>query len=72
MWVSVCELGVCNVTEDFGVEINKELSFRYAVISSMLRFMLSSRLGILSHVAHTVKFTELCSVQPGSCQSLLC
>ena len=29
-----CVSGVCNVTEDFQVEISKELSFRYAVISS--------------------------------------
>ena len=29
-----CVAGVNNVTDDFGAEINKELSFRYAVISS--------------------------------------
>ena len=29
-----CVSGVSNVTEDFGADISKELSFRYAVISS--------------------------------------
>ena len=29
-----CVSGVSNMTENFGVEISKELSFRYAVISS--------------------------------------
>ena len=34
-WVLAwCVSGVNNVTEDFGAEINRELSFRYAVISS--------------------------------------
>ena len=34
-WVLAwCVSGVNNVTDDFGEEINRELSFRYAVISS--------------------------------------
>ena len=34
-WVLAwCVSGVNNVTDDFGVEINRVLSFRYAVISS--------------------------------------
>ena len=34
-WVlDCCVSGVSNVTEDFVAEISKELSFRYAVISS--------------------------------------
>ena len=33
-WVMAwCMSGVNNVTDDFGTEINRELSFRYAVIS---------------------------------------
>ena len=47
--------GMNNVTEDFGTEINKELSFRLAVISSRHLFMLSSRSVILTPVAHTVR-----------------
>ena len=39
-----------NVTVDFVVEINKELSFGYAVISSWYLFILSSRCGILTPV----------------------
>ena len=35
-WVLAwCVSGVNNVTDDFGAEINRELSFRYAVISSI-------------------------------------
>ena len=34
-WVLAwCGSGLNNVTVDFGAEINKELSFRYAIISS--------------------------------------
>ena len=34
-WVLAwCVSGVNNVTDDFGADINRELSFRYAVISS--------------------------------------
>ena len=34
-WVLAwCVSGVNNITDDFGTEINRELSFRYAVISS--------------------------------------
>ena len=54
-WVLAwCVSGVNNVTDDFGADINRELSFRYAVISSRYLFMLSSMPGILTHVAHTV------------------
>ena len=38
-----CVYGVTNVTEDFGVEISKELSLRYTVISSMELFRLIYR-----------------------------
>ena len=45
-WVLVwCRSGLNNVTDAFGAEINKEVSFRYAVISSRLLFMISSRSG---------------------------
>ena len=50
-----CVSGVNNVTDDFGAEINKELSFRYAVISSRQLFRQSSMSGILTPVAHTVR-----------------
>ena len=40
---------------DFGEEINKELSFRYAVISSRYLFILLFGSGILTPVAHTVR-----------------
>ena len=30
-----CVSGVSSVTEDFGVEISKELSFRYAVVGAL-------------------------------------
>ena len=43
------------MTEDFGAEISKELYFRYAVISSMELFMLTSRSGMLTPEAHTVR-----------------
>ena len=34
-WVLAwCVSGVNNVTDDFGADINRELSFKYAVISS--------------------------------------
>ena len=46
---------VNNVTDDFGVDINRELSFRFAVISSRYLFRLSSISGILTPVAHTVR-----------------
>ena len=55
-WVLAwCASGLNNVTVDFGAEINKELSFRYAIISSRLQFIISSRSGILAPVAHTVR-----------------
>ena len=50
-----CVSGVNNVTDDFGADINRELSFRNAVISSRYLFMLSSMPGILTPVAHTVR-----------------
>ena len=54
-WVLAwCGSGLNNATVDFGAEINKELSFRYAIISRYL-FILSSRSGILTPVAHTVR-----------------
>ena len=55
-WVLAwCGYGLNNVTEDVGAEINKELSFRYAVISSGYLFIISSRSGIWTPVAHTVR-----------------
>ena len=55
-WVLAwCVSGVNNVTDDFGADINMELSFRYAVTSSRLLFRLSSMSGILTPVAHTVR-----------------
>ena len=50
-----CVSGVNNVTDDFGVDIKRELSFRYAVISSRQLFRLSFISGILTPVAHTVR-----------------
>ena len=55
-WIlACCVSGVSNVTENFGAEISKELSFRYAVISSMYLFRLTFRFGMLTPEAHTVK-----------------
>ena len=55
-WVLAwCVSVLDNVTEDLGVDLNKELSFRYAVISSRYLFILLSRSGILTPVAHTVR-----------------
>ena len=55
-WVLAwCGSGMNNVIENFGAEFNKELSFRYAVISSSELFILSSRSGILTPVAHMVR-----------------
>ena len=46
-WVLAwCGSGLNSVTVDFGVEINKELSFRCAIISS--------RTAILTPMTHTV------------------
>ena len=36
------------MTEDFGAQINKELSFRYMVLSSTLLFRLSSIVNVVS------------------------
>ena len=49
-----CVSGVSNVAEDLGAEISKELSFRYAVISSRYLFRLTSRSGMWTPEAHTV------------------
>ena len=55
-WVLAwCVSGVNNLTDDVGVYINRELSFRYAVISSRYLFRLSSISRILTPVAHTVR-----------------
>ena len=55
-WVlAMCVSGVSNVTEDFGAEISKEVSFRYVVISSMPLFMLTSKYGMLTTESHTVR-----------------
>ena len=55
-WVLAwCVSGVNNVTHEFGTEINMELSFRYAAISSIKMFMISSMSGILTPVAHTTR-----------------
>ena len=55
-WVLAwCVSGVNNVTDDFGAEINRELSFRYAIISSRYLFRISSMTGILTPVSHTVR-----------------
>ena len=57
-WVLAwCVSGVNNVTDGFGAEINRELFFRYAVISSRELFRLSSMSGILNPVVHTVMST---------------
>ena len=56
--VAWCVSGQNNVTEDFGEEINKELSFRHTVISCRYLVRLSSRSGILTYVAHTVRSPE--------------
>ena len=51
-WVLAwCGSGLNSVTVDFGAEINKELSFRYAIISTRELFTLSSRSGIFTPVA---------------------
>ena len=55
-WVLAwCVSGVNNVTDDFGEASNRELSFRYAVISSRQLFRLSSMSVIVTPVAHTVR-----------------
>ena len=50
-----CVSGVNNVTEGFGEEISKELSFRYAVISSRELFMLTSMSRMMTPEAHTIR-----------------
>ena len=50
-----CVSMVNTVTDDFGAEINRELSYRDAVISSRQLFRLSSMSGMLTPVAHTVR-----------------
>ena len=44
-----------NVTEDFGAESSKELSFSYAVISSRSLFRITSGSGMLTPAAHVVR-----------------
>ena len=46
---------VINMTEDFRAVINKELYFRYTVISSRWLFRLTSKSGIFTPVTQTVR-----------------
>ena len=56
---------VSNITDDFGAGISKEVSFRYAVISSMWLFMLTSRYCMLTPEAHTIRSSALQIRVPG-------